>query len=84
MPLFVLFPLAILALLFYLFWKYAVRRHNRFVLWLALLLIGCAILASHQLDVSPGTRFIVGLWAYSVVGLPVYWAVRGIVKAWRA
>ena len=84
MTLFFLLPLALFSLLVYLFYVYAVRRHNRFLLWLALFLIGYGAILSGQLQTDPSTHFLVGLWAYAVVFLPVWWMVRAIVKAWRS
>jgi hypothetical protein len=84
MPLLLLVStIAVLAGLWMLY-NAAVKRRNKFAIWLGLLLVGMAVIMSGNLEVSTIEKVAVNTWVLLVLGLPLYWAVRGIVRAWRS
>jgi hypothetical protein len=84
MPLFLILPVVLLAFTLWCIYELVVVRRSKICLWLVLLFVGCAVLLSTRIDGTPVTRLLVQGWAYTLVGLPVYWMVRAIVREWRS
>ena len=78
-----LLPAMAVALALYLFIKYALVRGNRLAQWLSLFLIGLAIIMSGQLEVGPLEKVAVNVWVVFVTALPIWWACRAAVRAWK-
>jgi len=78
-----LLPAVGIALALYLFIKYALVRRNRFAQWLSLFLIGNAVIMSGQLEVGPLEKIAVNVWVVAVTALPIWWAYRAAVRAWK-
>jgi hypothetical protein len=51
--------------------------------WFALFFFGVAFVMKIAIPTDPTTRVLVQVWAYVVIGLPIYWAIRAGVKAYR-
>lgn len=84
MTFFLVLPVVLLAFTLWCVYELVLVRRSKVTLWLVLLFVGCAVLLTSHFDVTPVTRLLVQAWAYSLVGLPLYWAVRAIVREWRA
>ena len=56
---------------------------KRLLLYLALLFFGIYFVTEVAIPSDPTTRVLIGAWAFSVVGLPLYWAVKAIVRGYR-
>jgi hypothetical protein len=53
---------------------------GKLLFWLAWFLIGCCAALSIEIPGTPLERFLVQVWAYSLVVLPVWWAVRKLLS----
>ncbi len=62
----------------------AIKRRNKFAIWLGIVLVGFAAIMSGQLEVNPVEKIAVNVWALAVLGLPIYWTVRYVVRSWRS
>jgi len=53
------------------------------IFWFAWLLIGAALVLSFADTHSAVDRVLAQLWGYSLVGLPVWWAIAAVRRAGR-
>ena len=83
MALFMLLPAVVVAVVLWFVIKYALVRGNRFAQWLSMFVIGLAVIMSGQLEEGFLEKIAVNVWAFSVVGLPIWWAGRAVRRAWR-
>jgi hypothetical protein len=83
MALFILLPTLVVALAVWGFIKYALIRGNHFAQWCSLVFIGTAVIMSGQLEEGLLEKIAVNVWAFSVVGLPIWWAARAVRRAWK-
>jgi hypothetical protein len=58
--------------------------HGRPIAWLTWLVIGCCIVLELPANPSRESLAVVYLWQLGVVGLPVYWTLRWILRASRS
>jgi hypothetical protein len=52
-------------------------------MYFLLVLFGGYFVANVAIPSDPTTRVLIQAWAYSVIGLPVYWGIKAIVRAYR-
>jgi hypothetical protein len=57
--------------------------YGKGLFWLAWFLLGLSVILGIQTPAPPEIRFLVQAWAYSVVLLPVWWAIRALRRASR-
>lgn len=80
----ILFFLLLLAILFTFLVVRSVRAgHGKILLWLAYLLIGLVAIAGADTPHSAVARVLAQLWAYSLIGLPVWWVIQALRRGHR-
>lgn len=52
--------------------------HGTVIFWFAWFLIGLAVVLSLQPPLGWWGELLVQLWAYSLIGLPVWWSVQAL------
>lgn len=53
------------------------------VLYFVLVVVGSAALMQNTAPFDDTTKLLIQAWGFTVVGLPVYWGVKAIVKGYR-
>lgn len=52
-------------------------------MYFVLVLVGSAALMQSPAPYDDTSKLLIQVWAYTVVGLPVYWGIKAIVKGYR-
>lgn len=57
--------------------------YGRGLFWLAWFLVGLSVCLSLRLPLPRAEKLFLQLWAYSVIGIPVWWAIAALRRASR-
>lgn len=80
----ILFFALLVAILFsWLVFRSVRAGHGKILFWLAYLMIGLVAIAGADTPHSQTARVLAQLWAYSLVGIPGWWAIQAARRGHR-